>query len=99
HSLDRLWYAGVDVALHPHQCVDEGSVADGHGDPPAGHVVALRKRVKLDADVTGALGLKETHGTVTVVRHLAVGPIVADGDVVLAREADRFLEEVQARDR
>jgi hypothetical protein len=41
HLLDRLRHPAVEVRLHPPQGLDHGRAADGHGDPPAGHVEGL----------------------------------------------------------
>src|SRR5438128_5317201 len=57
HALDGLGDAGVDVVFDAGEGVDEGRVADGPTDTPTGHVEALGKGVKLDADVARAIGL------------------------------------------
>src|SRR5262249_48602444 len=51
--------AGVDVRLHLAEAGDQLFVADREADPPARHVVGLRKRVELDADVARAVDLEE----------------------------------------
>ena len=54
--------------------------------------------MELDADLAGAVGLEEADRPVAVEGDLAVGAVVADGDVMLAGEGDRLLEEVEVGD-
>ena len=98
HLLDGLGDAAVDVRLDAHEGVNEFAVANSHADAPASHVVDLRKRVELDGDITSARHLEDGHGAVAVVGHVAVGVVVADGDVVLLRPGHDLLEEGEVGD-
>ena len=53
-ELDGLEQPRVDVRLQPPVVLDRLGVADDRRAAPAGHVVALRPREDLDADVLGA---------------------------------------------
>ncbi len=78
---------------------DRLRVADDRGAAPAGHVVALRQREHLDADLLGARGLEERRRHVTVVGRLAVGVVVHGQDLVAAGELDRLFEQAGRDDR
>ncbi len=99
HALDGLGDAGIEVVFDAEQRVDQRRVADGQPIRQPVMLIALRERVELDADVAGAFSLEEAHGLIAVVGDLAVGPVVADGDVVLLGEAHCLLEEGRGRRR
>ncbi len=77
---------------------DHLAVADGEADPPARHVVALRQREELDADVLRARHLQEARRLVAVEDEVGVGEVVHDQQLVLARELDDALEEGEVDD-
>ena len=77
---------------------DHLAVADREADAPARHVVALREREELDADVLGARHLQEARRLVAVEAEVGVGEVVHHQHVVLARELDDALEEGEVDD-
>ena len=92
HVLDGLGHTGVQVGLHREELVHQVSVADGHTEPPAGHVVGLGEGVKLYPDILRALDFQEARRPVAVVGDLCVAGVVHDGHVVPLREGDGLLE-------
>ena len=69
-------------------------VAAHEAQPPARHVVRLRGREDLHADVLGARHLEERGRAVAIEREVGVGEVVHDHEPVLAREVDDLDEEV-----
>ena len=69
-------------------------VAAHEAQPPARHVVRLRGREDLDADVLGARHLQERGRPVAVEREVGVREVVHDHQPVLARELHHLDEEV-----
>ena len=87
-ELDRLEQPGVDVRLELPVVRDRLGVADDRTAAPAGHVVALREREDLDADVERAGRREEAGRDVAVESQLGVRVVVHHENVVLARERD-----------
>ena len=73
-------------------------IAHGESDPPAGHVVTLRKREKFHADILGARYLQKTRRLVAVEGQIGVGEIMDDDKIMLPRCAHHALEEIQLDD-
>src|SRR5689334_2327233 len=97
--LHRLEDSRVDVRLELTDEVDQVGAAAHPADPPAGHVVRLRERVELEADLLRAGYLKERERLVPVEGDLRVRRVVAEDDVVPAAEVDGALEEFAIRRR
>ena len=93
--LDRREAAVVVVALDARQRVHQLLVADHEADAPAGHVVALRHGEELDRHVARARHLHDRRRLVVVEHDVGVGEVVHHQDVVLPRQRDDFLEELQ----
>ena len=83
----------VGVLLHLADRGDQLRIPDGHADPPARHVVGLREGVELDAHLLRPVGGQEAQPLLAVEDDLAVGVVVADGDVVRLGEGDEPVEE------
>ncbi len=96
--LDCLRDAGVKVRLDAHERVDDLIVADGDADAPASHVVGLGERIELDSHFHGSGNLQEGGGDVTVVGDVGVGKIMANEQVMTAREMNDALKESQICD-
>jgi hypothetical protein len=94
-DLDGLKYPVIKITLDARQGVDDLLVADAKADAPAGHVVALRKRKKLNADVFCSRHLKKAWRLVAVEREIGVGEIVDDDEVMLLGSLDDSFEEIQ----
>ena len=92
--LDGVEDSGVGVFLHLADRGDQLRIPDGHADPPARHVVGLGEGVELDAHLLRPVGGQEAEPLLAVEDHLAVGVVVADGDVVRLREGDQPVEEL-----
>ena len=93
--LDRGVGAVVEVGLHPRQGRADPLVADHHADPPAGHGVGLGQRIDLDGDVLGAVDLQDRGRRVVVEIDLRIGDVGEHQHVVLLRQRDGVLVEVQ----
>jgi len=61
-DLDGLEGAVVEVALDARERVDHPRIAADEAHPPARHIVGLRQREDLDADVLGAGTCKNEGG-------------------------------------
>src|SRR2546422_6946382 len=92
-DLDRLEGAVVQIGLDARQRMDHPGVAAHEGEPPAGHVVRLRRREDLDADLLRPRNLEERRWLVAVEREVGVREVVDDHQPLIAREGDDFLEE------
>ena len=73
--------------------MDHARVAAHEAETPPCHVVGLRRREDLDADLLGARHLEERGRPITVEREVRVREVVNDHQPVLAREVDDALEE------
>ncbi len=73
---------------------DHPGIAADEAEPPAGHVVRLRGREDLDADVARARHLEERWRLIAVEREIGVREVVDDHQTVLAGEVDDLHEEV-----
>src|SRR5438093_416812 len=93
-DLDRLEGAVVQVRLDAGQHGDHSGVAADEAETPAGHVVRLRGREDLDADVARARHLEEGRRPIAVEREVGVREIVDDHEAMLACELDDLHEEV-----
>src|SRR5438477_6174087 len=93
-DLDRLERPVVEVRLDPGQRADHLRVAAHEAQAPAGHVVGLRGREDLDADLLGARHLQERRGTVVIEREVGVREVEDDHQPMLAGEVDELDEEV-----
>src|SRR5439155_1338378 len=71
-DLDRLEGAVVQIGLDARQRMDHPGVAAHEGEPPAGHVVRLRRREDLDADLLRPRNLEERRWLVAVEREVGV---------------------------
>ena len=98
-ALDRGELPAVEVGLHDAERADRLGRARRPADPPAGHVVELRRRAELERDVLRARRLQGRGRHVPVERDLAVRGVVQQDQVVLARERGRRLERREARPR
>src|SRR3989475_313653 len=92
-DLDGLEGSVVEIRLDASQRVHHLRVAADETEPPARHVVGLRRREDLHADVLGARHLEERRRLVTVEREVGVGEVVDDHEPVLLREGHDLLEE------
>src|SRR6058998_1665053 len=93
-DLDRLEGAVVQVGLDARQRGDHPGVAADEAEAPAGHVVRLRGREDLDADLARPRHLEERGRLITVEGEVGVGEVVHDHQTMLAREVDDLHEEV-----
>src|SRR5260370_22101167 len=91
--LDGLEDAGVDVGLQLPNQGHQVRPSTHPADAPAGHVVRLRQRVELEADLLGAVDLEDAERPVAVERDLRIRRVVAQHDAVAPAEADSTLEE------
>src|SRR6266571_5268075 len=92
-DLDGLEDAVVEIRLDPRERVDHPRISAAEGEAPAGHVVRLRQREELDADVLRAGHLEERGRPVAVEGEVRVGEVVDDHEPVLLRERHDLLEE------
>ena len=93
-DLDRLEGAVVQVGLDAGQRGHHSRIAADEAQAPAGHVVRLRGREDLDADLARARHLEERGRLVAIEGEVGVGEVVHDHQTMLAREVDDFHEEV-----
>jgi hypothetical protein len=83
------------VALDARERVHEIAVADHEADAPARHVVALGHGEELDRDIACPRHLHDGGRLVGIEDDIRVRQIVHHQDVVLARERDHALEEIE----
>jgi len=93
-DLDGLEGAVVEVGLDAGQGGDHAGVAADEPHPPARHVVRLRQREDLDADVLRPGHREEGRRLVAVEREVGVREVVDHHQAVLARELHDLHEEV-----
>ena len=93
-DLDGLERAVVEVGLDARERVDHPRIAADEAHAPSGHVVGLRQREDLDADLLGPRHLEERRRPVAVVAEVRVGEVVHHHEPVLAGEVDHLHEEV-----
>ena len=75
--------------------MDDLLVADAKADAPTRHVVALRQREELDADVLGARHLEKTRRLIAVECQIGIGQIVDDDEAMLLGRFDDALKKIQ----
>ena len=98
-DLDRRIGAVIEIGLHPGQRRDQPLVADREAHPPAGHGIGLRHRGELDQCSSIAPSTSQHRGRRIVVEvEFGIGEVGEDEDVVLAREVDEVLVEVERGD-
>ena len=91
-DLDGVELAGVDVAFDLAECGDDGGIAGGPADAPAGHVEALGEGVEFDGDIHGAGDFQDAARGFFEV-DFAIRQIIGNHPVVFLREGDGFFVE------
>src|ERR1700691_1163723 len=94
-NLHRREHPVVEVRLQPPARRYHLAIADREADAPSRHVVALREREELDADIFRAGHLHHRRRLVAVEAQVRVREILRDHDVVFARELDHPIHEMQ----
>jgi hypothetical protein len=95
--LHRTEDADAAVVVEQVDALDDLGVADDEADAPARHPVALRHREHLDAELLRAARREEAPRRAAVEDEVAVGEVVHDRGVGLAREREGVLERAGRR--
>ncbi|GCC49491.1 hypothetical protein chiPu_0033932, partial [Chiloscyllium punctatum] len=97
--LHRREGAVIEVGFDPCQRCDDALIADRKAHAPAGHRERLRHRGEFDGDVERAGHLQHRRRRLILVEiDFGVSEIGQDEDVVLLREGDQILVEVEIGD-
>src|SRR5262249_7000758 len=98
-NLDWLEDAVVVVTLDRGQGPHHFGIPRTEAEPPAGHVVPLAHRRRLDADLLGPRGTEEAGRPVAVETNVAISEVVQDHEAEFPCQGYHINEEVALDDR